>query len=107
MSARRLAQRPEARRDILSIVAYVADRNPSAARSLYGAYERTLATLRSHPEAGRRYVPDHAVLGDVRVLPIRGFADYLIFTRFDGDTIEVIRVLHGARALRSILDGEA
>ena len=106
MSARRLLQRPKARRDILSIVAYVADRNPAAARALYDAYDQALPTLRSHPEAGRRYVPDHAALGNVRMLPIAGFADYLIFTRYDGDTIEVIRVLHGARDILAVLEDE-
>jgi toxin ParE1/3/4 len=104
MSARRLLQRPKARRDILSIVAYVADRNPAAARALHDAYDQALDTLHSHPEAGRRYVPDHATLGNVRMLPIPGFADYLLFTRYDGDTIEVIRVLHGARDILAVLE---
>ena len=68
MSARRLLQRPKARWDILSIVAYVTDHNPAAARALYGAYDQALLTLRTHPEAGRRYVPDHAAWGNVRML---------------------------------------
>jgi toxin ParE1/3/4 len=103
MSARRLVQRPRARRDILSIVAYVAARNPTAARALLDAYQQALSTLRAHPEAGRRYVPEHAALGTIRVLPIPGFADYLIFSRFDGATVEVIRVLHGARDIVAVL----
>jgi plasmid stabilization system protein ParE len=97
VSARRLAQHPKARQDILSIVAYVAERNPAAARTMFDAYDRALVALRAHPEAGRRYVPDHPALGDMRVLPIPGFGDCLIFSRYDGRTAEVVRVLHGAR----------
>jgi toxin ParE1/3/4 len=51
-------------------------------------------------------VPDHAALGNVRMLPIAGFADYLIFTRYDGDTVEVLRVLHGARDILAVLEDE-
>lgn len=107
MSARRLVQRPKARRDILSIVAHIAAQNPTAARAFYDAYDQALLTLRDHPEASSRYVPDHAALGNVRMLPIPGFAKYLIFSRYDGDTIEVIRVLHGARDILAVLEDGA
>jgi plasmid stabilization system protein ParE len=42
----------------------------------------------------------------VRALPIAGLPGYLIFTRYDGATVEVIRVLHGARDILAILDRE-
>ena len=103
MSARKLVQRPGARRDTLAIVAFIATRNPTAARAFLGAYQQALSMLRTHPEAGRRYVPDHAALGTIRVLPIQGFADYLIFSRFDGVTVEVIPVIHGARDILAVL----
>ena len=66
MSARRLVQRPKARRDILSIVAFITGRNPTAAQALLEAYQQALAILRAHPEAGRRYVPDHPAFGNLR-----------------------------------------
>jgi toxin ParE1/3/4 len=106
MSARRLVQRPQARRDILGIVARITRHNPTAARALYDAYERGLVTLRDHPEAGRRYAPDHAALGAVRAVPVPGYTNYLIFSRYDGDTIEVTRVLHGARDILAVLDSD-
>jgi hypothetical protein len=40
------------------------------------------------------------------MLPIACFADYRIFTRYDGVTIEVIRVLHGARDILVVLEDE-
>ena len=104
MTARRLVQRPRARRDILAIVGYIAERNPTAARALLAAFRQALTSLRAHPEAGRRYAPEHAAFAGVRALPIPGFPDYLIFSRYDGATVEVIRVIHGARDILAILD---
>ena len=106
MSARCLVQRPRARRDILAIVGYIAERNPTAARALLAAFRQALTSLRAHPEAGRRYAPEHAAFEGVRALPIPGFPDYLIFSRYDGATVEVIRVIHGARDILTILDRE-
>ena len=38
--------------------------------------------------------------------PIPRFEKYLIFYRFNDDTLEVIRVLHGARDLTRIFETE-
>ena len=106
MTARRLVQRPRARRDILAIIGYIAQRNPTAARALLSAFRQALTSLRAHPEAGRRYAPEHAAFAGVRALPIPGFPDYLIFSRYAGATVEVIRVIHGARDILAILASE-
>lgn len=106
MTARRLVQRPRARRDLLSIVAYIGERNPSAARALIDAYEQPVRTLRAHPEAGRRFIPDHAALGNLRVLPVPGYSDYLILSRYDGSTVEIVRIIHGARDILAALEHE-
>lgn len=106
MTARRLVQRPRARRDILAIIGHIAERNPIAARALLSAFRQTLGTLRVHPEVGRRYMVGNAALSGLRVLPISGFPDYLIFSRYDGTSVEVIRVIHGARDILAILDRE-
>lgn len=52
-----------------------------------------------------REITNPAMTG-VRSWPIRGFSGYLIFYRPTSDGIEVIRVLHGARDLDTILEGE-
>lgn len=61
-------------------------------------------TLRAYPAVGRRYVPDHASLGTVRVLPLPGYPDYPVFSRFDGATVDVLRILHGARDILAVLE---
>ena len=74
MSARKLVQRPRARRDILSIVAFVAAHNPTAARALLDAYQQALVTLRAYPEARRQYVPNHAALRILGYYPFRAIS---------------------------------
>jgi toxin ParE1/3/4 len=91
---------------VLAVVAYLGDRNPRAAHDFLAAHRQALATLRAHPKAGRRYQPDHAALRGLRVMPIPGFSDYLIFSRYDGATVDVIRVIHGARDILAILAQE-
>jgi toxin ParE1/3/4 len=100
----RVTQRKQARQDILDLVAYIAADNPTAAAALYDAYERILATtLERTPDIGRPYRATQARLQGVRVVPIGRFRNYLIFYRRRNDQVDVLRVLHGARDIRSIL----
>jgi toxin ParE1/3/4 len=100
----RVTQRKQARQDILDLVAYIAGNNPTAAAALYDAYERILATtLERSPDIGRPYLSTEARLQGVRAVPIGRFRNYLIFYRRNDDQVEVLRVLHGARDIRSIL----
>lgn len=62
------------------------------------------------PEAGRNAAAGRQsdfVLGrltGIRSLPVPGFRNYLIFYRIQGDQLEIIRVLHGARDLELALE---
>jgi toxin ParE1/3/4 len=47
-----------------------------------------------------------ARLSGLRMWPVEGFPSHLIFYLPQEDGIEVIRVLHGARELRRILEAE-
>lgn len=103
----RVSQRAQARHDILELVAYIAIENPKAAAALYDAYERILATtLATTPDIGWPYASGHPRLQGVRVIPIGRFKNYLVFYRRTDDEIEVLRVLHGARDIRSTLRAE-
>jgi toxin ParE1/3/4 len=100
----RVSQRAQARQDILELVAHIAADNPAAAVALYDSYERVLATtLAGMPDIGRPYISRHSRLRGVRVVSIGRFRNYLIFYRRKDDEIEVLRVLHGARDIRSVL----
>jgi toxin ParE1/3/4 len=50
------------------------------------------------------YEPDNPALADLPVSPLSRFKKYLIFYRQVAAGIEVVRVLHGARDIPSILE---
>ena len=45
-------------------------------------------------------------LAQVRQYPVKGFSKYIIFYQIQPDTVEIIRVLHGAQNLEFILKQE-
>jgi toxin ParE1/3/4 len=103
----RVSQRAQARQDILELVTHIAADNPRAAAALYDAYERILATTLSEtPDIGRPYRSTEPRLRGVRVVSIGRFRNYLIFYQRKDDEVEVLRVLHGARDIRSVLGME-
>jgi plasmid stabilization system protein ParE len=42
----------------------------------------------------------------VRMLPVNGFSNYVIFYRIDADTIRILYVVHGARHLPRLFGRE-
>jgi toxin ParE1/3/4 len=78
---------------------------PTARRFLVQA-EATMQRLARMPGIGTRYDPDEPLYGKLCYLPISGFAANLVFYRPIPDGIEVLRVLHGARDIPSILTDE-
>lgn len=78
----------------------VADRFIAAAKA-------TFQRLADMPDMGTRYNLDHRAFAGLRFLPLSSrFKVYLVFYRPLANGIEVIRVLHGARDLRGLLDDE-
>ena len=65
----------------------------------------TSALLRvlENPRAGTICTFPHAELSGIRRVPVAGFRKRLIFYQFRGAEILVLRVLHGARDLESLL----
>ena len=64
----------------------------------------TSAVLRisKYPHAGTSCLFRREELRDVRRTTIKGFPKHLVFYRFHGTEILVLRVLHGARDLESL-----
>jgi toxin ParE1/3/4 len=102
----RVVRRPRAVRDIVEIAVYIGQKSPAAAQRFVDASDRTFALLADQPRLGRVYAPDNPQLTAMRCLAVDDFPRYLIFYRLAGATVEVVRVLHGARDLMSILEGE-
>src|SRR5713226_8246174 len=55
---------------------------------------------------GSLYESDEPELAGVRFFPVTRFRNYLVFYRPTTTGIEVLRVLHGARDIESLLSGE-
>jgi toxin ParE1/3/4 len=68
--------------------------------------EKMARRLVEFPELGARYEIDHPELTDLRVFPIPRFKNYLMFYRIREDEIDVVRIIHGARDIPAILEGQ-
>src|SRR5438270_177599 len=101
---RRVIIDPEADRDIEEQFDYLADRNIDAALRFLQATSDTFELLATMPGMGapRRY--NNPRLAGVRMAPIQGFKNYLAFYLTTEDSIQVLRVLHGARNIEEIFE---
>ena len=92
----------EAEQDVAEIFAWIHADNPDAADRFLSAFRQELKLLSLHPFIGRRR--RFRVRG-VRSWRVSGFENYHIFYRPGDAELAVVRVLHGARDLRSIFRG--
>jgi toxin ParE1/3/4 len=77
-------------------------RSVEAAIRFLDAFDAALALIGQSPGIGGICRFKKQLLHGVRVSPISGFKNYLVFYRVLPDEIEVIRVLHGSRDLPAI-----
>ena len=83
--------------DLVDIWLYVAQDNPDAADRVLEDLDRRCALLAGNPHMGRAR-PD--IAQDVRCFPV---GKYLILYRLLPDGIDVVRVVHGARQIDSLM----
>ncbi|NOT00409.1 MAG: type II toxin-antitoxin system RelE/ParE family toxin [Phycisphaerales bacterium] len=101
---RRMVIRPAAQDDLDDAGAYIAKDSPATAKRFLVAAERAFQQLSDTPGLGRVRKLRHSRLAGVRSWRIQGFENWLIFYRPVDSSLEVIRVLHGARDLETVLD---
>lgn len=104
--ARLARKRPSALRDIAEAGAYIGRDSLDAEIRYYDAAEQAFTQLLEMPRLGRVFTMQVVLSAEIRVRPIRGFPNWLVFYRSTEQGIEVIRVLHGARDVGAILAGE-
>ena len=68
--------------------------------------ESTFQRLADFPGLGTLFDPDDPPLADLRFIPVSLYRAYLVIYRPIDGGIKVVRVLHGARDIASILAGE-
>jgi toxin ParE1/3/4 len=100
-------RRRQARQDLVDIFRYYArEAGLRLADRFLAQAEASFTHLAGMPGIGTRHEHDHPALAGVRVYPTTGFRKYLVFYRPVADGIEIVRVLHGARDIQSILAEE-
>jgi toxin ParE1/3/4 len=99
----RLRILPAADADVDEAALFIARDNFDAAMRFYDAVDMTYRQIRAHPTRWPRYELPEPRLANLRKRAVFGFRNYLVFYEVGGDVVEIIRVLHGARDIPSIL----
>jgi len=97
---------PQAKRDLLEHVLYLAEINPNIADRFIDASEMAFEKLAQMPLKGKPQSFQSPKLKDVRRWFIPGFDKYLIFYRPIKGGIELLRVLHGMQDVDTVMDEE-
>jgi len=79
---------------------------PEIAVRFREAARHTIQSLREHPLVGPRYPSSNPQLQNLRSWPVAGFEAIRIYYLVDEDVIHIIRILHGKRDVRRILEHE-
>jgi toxin ParE1/3/4 len=108
MKKHRYAILPSAKADIVACHDYLAERNPDAARRFVDAVEETCGLIGLSPLGYPVIEPPKK--GRPMPVPLRkrfvkGFERYLVFYYLADGKVHILRVLHGARDISSILFG--
>lgn len=102
----RVIRRPLAVADAEECAVYLGRYNPTLALRFLTALEQTISMLSEFPGIGRNREfrnPEHAGLCSFAVM---GFRNHLVFFRPLEDGVEIVRILHGARDLDGLFDGD-
>ena len=102
-----VTHRPRARLDLLEQFVYLGEQaGVELAERYFTAVEETCRQLARFPHGGALYDSGIERLAGMRRFPVQGFQKYLIFYLPHPGSIEVVRVLHGARDLASLFAEE-
>lgn len=96
-------QRPEAREDVIAIAGYLGRSDPALSDRFLDALEGSLAILEGSPRMGRSFQTPDPRLSGLRLYRVGGFEKHLVFYLPTAQGVEVVRVIHGARDLPSLL----
>ena len=79
---------------------------PEIALRFREAVRRTIQSLSQNPYVGPRYSSGNPRLQNLRSWPVTGFEAIRIYYALGPDAMHVIRILHGKRDVRRILENE-
>ena len=93
--------------DLPDIYTFIAERDPAAAERVLDAVEETFRQLARHPDCGVLYPTRNRKLQGLRMFPVSGFPNYLVFYRVETASIRILYVTHGARHLLRLFRRES
>jgi plasmid stabilization system protein ParE len=79
---------------------------PEIALRFRKAVRRTIQSLGQNPHVGPRYSSGNPRLRNLRSWPVAGFEAIRIYYAIEADATHIIRILHGKRDVRRILQSE-
>ncbi|MGK7927323.1 MAG: type II toxin-antitoxin system RelE/ParE family toxin [Spirulina sp.] len=98
--------RPRASQDIDEHFEYIARHDFEVALKFFDSTRQTFARLATMSGMGSIYPIQNPLLVGLRKWPIKDFENYLIFYLFDDETLDIVRILHGARNIETILKNQ-
>ncbi len=101
---RRVRVSPEADRDIDGHFAYIARGRPEDAIRFLDAVATTFGRLVSMPGMGSTRKYRNPRLAGLRMIPVPGFDNFLVFYLVTTKTVDIVRVLHAARDIGKIFE---
>lgn len=79
---------------------------PEIAVRFKDAVRETARTISRQPQIAQRYPLRNQNLRNLRSWPVSGFEVFRLYFLVDNETMRVIRILHGKRNVRAILERE-
>ena len=100
-----VTSRESARRDVIRISQHLArEAGPRTVERFLGALDRVFSRLSSSPLIGAPIESGNPLLSQLRCLSLSArFRNYLVFYTCSANQVDVIRVLHGAQDIDSIM----
>ena len=99
-----IKKRPQVIRDLIDLATYIVEDSLDVSDRFLIAAETIFKQLAKTPAMGKLTDFPHPNLADIRQQSTKGFRKYLIFYRITESEIDILRVIHGARDIVTILD---
>ena len=100
---RRVVVHPQSDQDLDEHFAYISGDRPGAGQRFLTSSRAAMERLAEFPGIGRAREFKSPALAGIRSWRIPGFERYLVFYKEIADGVEVVRVVHGARDLPTLL----
>jgi len=103
---RRVRVSPAADRDIDGHIAFIAREHTEAALRFIDAVATTFDHIARAPGMGSTRNYRNPRLAGLRMVPVSGFENFLVFYLVTPRTMDIVRVLHAARNIGKIFAGQ-